>query len=137
MYELVTERPYVCITYPSRGASLVALGVKNPATNAGDLRNAGLISGWRRSPGRGLGNPLQYSCLENPMDRRAWRAVVHRVTNSGTGLKQLSVHAPLYWAGFFLGRSGGTHLSQEFCVHAMICFILFFNIYLLIWLYWS
>ena len=70
------------------------------------------------------------------MDRRAWRAVVHRVTKSGTGLKRLSVRSPLYWAGFFLGRSGGTHLSQEFCVHAMICFILFFNIYLLIWLYW-
>ena len=43
--------------------------------------------------GKGNGNPLQYSCLENPVDRGAWRAAVHRVTQSRTGLKQLSMHA--------------------------------------------
>ena len=53
------------------GASQVALVVKNPPANAGDLRDAGLISGSGRSSGRGYGNPLQYSCLENPMDRGA------------------------------------------------------------------
>ena len=51
--------------------------VKNPSANAGDTRDVGLISGSGRSPGVGNGNPLQYSCLENPMDRGAWRATVH------------------------------------------------------------
>ena len=57
----------------------VALVVKNPPANAGDARDTGLIPGWGRSPGGGHGNPLQYSCLENSMDRGAWRATVHRV----------------------------------------------------------
>ena len=53
--------------------------VKNPLTNAGDIRDAGSIPGSGRSPVRGHGNPLQYSCLENPMDRGAWwAATVHR-----------------------------------------------------------
>ena len=56
------------------GASLVELAVKNPSANAGDVRDVGLIPGSGRSPGRGHGNPLQNSCLENPMDRGAWRA---------------------------------------------------------------
>ena len=51
------------------GASQVALVVKNPPANAGDVRDKGLIPGLGRSPGAGHGNPLQYSCLENPMDR--------------------------------------------------------------------
>ena len=50
----------------------------------------GLIPGSGRSPGGGHGNPLQYSCLENPMDRGAWQATVHRVTQSQTQLKQIS-----------------------------------------------
>ena len=53
------------------GTSQVALVVENPPANAGDIRDAGLIPGSGRSPGRGHGNPLQYSCLENPMDRGA------------------------------------------------------------------
>ena len=54
------------------GTSQVALVVKNPPANAGDTRDKGSILGSGRSPGGGHGNPLQYSCLENPMDRRAW-----------------------------------------------------------------
>ena len=61
--------------------------VKNLLANAGDIRNAGLIPGSGRFPGEGNGNPLQYSCLENPMDRGAWRATVHRVAKSQTRLK--------------------------------------------------
>ena len=49
----------------------------------------GLIPGLERSPGEGNGNPLQYSCLKNPMDRRVWWATVHRVTKSHAGLKQI------------------------------------------------
>ena len=54
---------------------------KESACNVGDL---GSIPGWGRSPGGGHGNPLQHSCLENPMDRGAWWAMVHRVTKSQT-----------------------------------------------------
>ena len=56
--------------------------VKNPPANAEDTRNVGLIPGPGRFPGGGHGNPLQYSCLENPMDRGAWRATIHRATKS-------------------------------------------------------
>ena len=56
--------------------------VKNPPANAGDVRDAGSILGSGRSPGGGHGNPLQYSFLENPMDRGAWQAIVHRVAKS-------------------------------------------------------
>ena len=60
--------------------------VKNPPANPGDVRVAGLIPGLGRSPGGGQGNPLQYSCLENPMDRGAWEATAHGVTKSQTRL---------------------------------------------------
>ena len=63
-------------------ASQVVLVVKNPAANTGDLIDVGPIPGLGRSPREGHGNPLQYSCLEHPMDRRTWRATVHRVAKS-------------------------------------------------------
>ena len=56
--------------------------VNNPPTNAGDTRDLGSIPGSGRSPGVGNGNPLQYSCLENSMDRVVWRATVHGVSKS-------------------------------------------------------
>ena len=75
------------------GASQVALVGKNLPANAGDLRGSGLIPGSGRSPGRGNGNPLQCSCLKNPMDRGAWRAMLHWVAKSQTRLQQLSTDA--------------------------------------------
>ena len=54
----------------------VALVVKNRPANTGDIRDAGSVPGWGRSSGEGNGNPLQYSCLENPMDRGTWPATV-------------------------------------------------------------
>ena len=57
----------------------MVLEVKNPAASAGDTRGMGSIPGSGRSPGEGNGNPLQYSCLGNPMDRGAWQAIVHEV----------------------------------------------------------
>ena len=63
---------------------------KESSCNAGDL---GLIPGLGRSPGEGNGNLLQYSCLENPMDRGAWLTTVHRVTKSQTPPKWLRMHA--------------------------------------------
>ena len=66
----------------------MALVVKNPHSNAGDVRNAGSIPELGRLPGEGHGNPIQSSCLKNPMDRGSWRATVHRVTQNRTRLKQ-------------------------------------------------
>ena len=66
--------------------------VKNSPAKVGDLKDVGSIPGSGRYPGGGHGNPLQYSCLENPMDREAWHATVHRVTKSQTRLKWLSTH---------------------------------------------
>ena len=62
----------------------MALVVKNLPANAGDIGDTGSIPGSERSPREGNGNPLQYSSLENPMYRGAWRATVHRVTESDT-----------------------------------------------------
>ena len=67
-------------------ASQVALVIKNPPANAGDIRDMGSIPGLGGSPGGENGNPLQYSCLENAMDRGAWWATVHGVTKSWTRL---------------------------------------------------
>ena len=67
-------------------ASQVALVVKNPPANAGGARDAGSIPGLGKSPGAGSGNPLQYSCLQNPMDREAWQATVHGAAKSQTQL---------------------------------------------------
>ena len=72
--------PAAAITW----ASQVVLVVKNLPANAGDVRDMGLIPGSGRFPGEGNGNPLQYSCLENPMDRGAWQATVHGVAKSQT-----------------------------------------------------
>ena len=63
---------------------MVVLVVKNLLANARDVGDLGSIPGLGRSPGRGNGKSLQYSCLENPMDRGAWRAIVHGVAKSWT-----------------------------------------------------
>ena len=95
----------------------VALMVKNLPVNAGDIRDIDLISGSRRSPGGGHGNPFQYSFLENSMDRGGcplsiacspWQATVHGVAKSRTQLKRLSMHTwsfHFYWvpSHFFHG----------------------------------
>jgi len=67
-----------CLGFP--GGSVV----KNPPANAGDAGDSVSISGSGRSPGGGNGNPLQYSCLENPIDKGAWWVTVHGVTKNQT-----------------------------------------------------
>ena len=64
--------------------SHLALAVKNMTTNTGDIRDVGLIPGSERSPGGGHGDPLQHSCLENPIDGGVWQISVHRVAMSQT-----------------------------------------------------
>ena len=74
--------------------SQMVLVVKNPPANAEDLRDAGLIPGWGRSPGGGHGNPLQCFCLENPHGQRSLVGyIVHGVAKSQTRLKWLNTHA--------------------------------------------
>ncbi|CAI9159074.1 unnamed protein product [Rangifer tarandus platyrhynchus] len=75
------------------GTSQVGPVVKNPPVNAGVIRDTGSLPGSGRSPGEGHGNPLQYSCLENPMDRGVCWDTVRAVTKSRTRLKRLSTHA--------------------------------------------
>ena len=69
---------------------------KESACKTGDIPDLDLISGSGRSPGEGNGNTLQYSCLENPMNRGAWRATVHGVTESQTRPEHLSTHLGYY-----------------------------------------
>ena len=113
---MVTGPSFLCVSVSSQGFSFLCvylclslltielprqLVVKNPPAHAGDIRDVGSIPGLGRSPGGGHGNPLQYSCLENPMDRGAWQATIHRVAMSQTQLKRLSMHA-LHNVLFFL-----------------------------------
>ena len=65
--------------------------IKNLPANSGDIKDMGLIPGLVRAPGGGHGNPLQYSCLENPMDRGVWQVLAHRVAKSQTRLKRVSM----------------------------------------------
>ena len=74
---------------------------KESACNAGDTGDASSISGLGRSPGGESGNPVQYSCLGNAMDRGAWRATVYGVAKSRTQLRRLNTHNP--WGGFLSG----------------------------------
>ena len=67
-------------------ASQVASVVNKPPGNAGDIRDTDSIPGLGRSPGEGNGKPLQYSCLENPINGEVWQATVHEVTKSWTQL---------------------------------------------------
>ena len=85
------------------GAFQVMLVVKILPANAGDIRDMGSIPGSGRYLGGRYGNPLQYSCLEKPMDRGVWQATVHRVAQSHTWLSNLLlIHAPydqaVFWA---------------------------------------
>ena len=70
----------------------MALAVKSLPSNAGDIKDVGSIPGSGRFPGGGHGNPLQHSCLKNPMDRGAWWVTVHTVAKSRTQLKRLNTH---------------------------------------------
>ena len=85
---LYTWNITLLINYTPIWASQVASG----KASAGGIGVMGSISGLERSTGEGTGNPLQYSCLENPMDRGAWQAIVHRVKKSQTWLKRLSMN---------------------------------------------
>ena len=96
--------------------------VKNPPPTAGDAKDAYLIPGWERSPGVGKGNPLQYSCLENSMDRGAWWTTVHGVAKSWTQLSTHNKNNPyVLYCEVFVGivfNSQSSHIHTEVASHS-------------------
>ena len=100
--------------------------VKNPSASAGDIRDMGSISGLGRSPGGGHGNPPQYSCLENPMDRGGWWATVHGAAKSWTQLSSSAHTAKKRGGEIARHRSKGTDcqlrkLSPRDPLYTMVC----------------
>ena len=90
----------------------VALAVRNLPANAGDTRDAGSIPGLGRSPGRGNGNPFQYSCWENSTNRGTWRATVHGIAKSQTRLKtRTHRHRLMAVPSYFNVSKGRKHLT--------------------------
>ena len=90
--------------------------IKNPPANVGDIRDVSSLPGSERVPGGGNGNLLQYSCLENPMDRGAWRATVHGVTRSWARLSDRTRTHTLLVSGDRLSGSYCTELTSA-CAH--------------------
>ena len=87
--------------------------IKNPPAKAGDTKDAGSIPGWGRSPGGGNGNPLQHSCLENSMDRGAWRATVHGVAKESDIIEQLNNNNNM-------SNVGHSHPVEKVILHCII-----------------
>ena len=95
--------------------------VKNLSDNSGDIRDAGSIPGLGRCPGGGHGNPLQYSCLENPMDRGAWQATVHGIAKRHNWGDLASTHTAI---GFLEGEwqsknKESEHLCESCCIQIL------------------
>ena len=101
------SRSWILSMWWRNGASHVALMVKNLSASAGDIGDTGLIPGSGRSPWSWAWQPTWYSCLENPMDRGAWKATVHKVAKSRTWLKWLRVHT--WWRNWL------------FCLFSLTC----------------
>ena len=111
--------PKYFILYILKLYSQVVLVIKRKTlpAKARDVRDACLIPGLARPPGGGHGNPLQYSCLENPMDRGAWQATVHGVAKNQTGLEALSTQAHILQKDPpFSSDVKGTHETQKVTV---------------------
>ena len=87
--------------------------IKNPSANAGDVKDVCLIPGLGRSPGVGSSQPLQYSCLENSLDRGAWQAIVHEASKSWTWLNTLLRSLWGMWVCFTDEETGTEKLSNE------------------------
>ena len=100
--------------------------VKNSPANAGDIRDVGSVPGLGRPPGGGHSNPLQYSCLKNPMHRGAWQAIVHEVTKSQTRLSNfhftLFVSLPLNHQRRYFHTRGQINLQVTFTFSDKITF---------------
>ena len=107
------QMPCLCRCLGQLRVSQVVLVVKNLPANAGDLRDTSLISGLGRSLGGGHGNPLQYPCLENPVDRGGWRSTVMGSQKSRTQLKRLSMLSSDVAQGHLLLCCGCTRFNAR------------------------
>ena len=122
----------------NEGTSQVVLVVKNPPANARGAGDTSLIPGLGKFPGGGHGNPLQYSCLEIPMDRGAWWATVCRVTKSRTRLKRLGMSLNYYLCNWWAPCQGNNSFFEVFvCWNQHLgthrdcfCWLLFFPEYI-------
>ena len=97
----------------------MALVINNPPGNAGDIRDVGSVPWSGGFPGEGHGNPLQYSCLENPMDRGAWGIIVHGVAKSQTWLRWLHT-AQHTWSHYLKQKTNPTSVWNEGLEHQSI-----------------
>ena len=100
--------------------------VKNSPAHAGDARDMGLIPGSGRSLGGGNGNPLQYSCLENSMDREAWWATVHGVTRSWMWLSththtHTHTHTQMLYTVVLVSAKWISYMCVSVCVSVCVC----------------
>ena len=89
--------------------------VKNPPAIARDVRVVGIIPGSGRYPGVGNGNPLQYSCLENPMDRGAWQAIVDGIAKESDTTERMNTHTHTNADDTLLGRQFESHVLVNVC----------------------
>ena len=108
LYQLSYQGSPVNVLYDNAGASQVVLVVKDPPANSEDIRNSGLIAGSERASGGGHGNPLRYSCLENPMDWGAWQATIHRVARVGhdwSDLARMTIKWYYNFCDFFFSQT--------------------------------
>ena len=111
-------------------ASQVVLVLRNPPANAGDIRNLGSIPVSGRSPGKGNGYPLQYFCLEDTMDRGAWWATVHWVTNSWTHLNDFKhTYTMYFYFLYFIFKSLSLILYDNAINICCKCNCIYFVIY--------
>ena len=92
VFSFIRNSQFSTVVIPAQASQVVLVVKNNQCGSAGDIRDTGSIPGLGRSPGGEHGDLLQYSCLENPMDRGAWQATVHGVAKSWTWLKQLNTH---------------------------------------------
>ena len=108
----------------------MALVVKNLPPNAGYIRDAGLIPGLQRFPGGENGNPLQYSCLENPMDRGDWQATVPRVMKGRTWLKWLSPKWCKTWPETMIRAcSVCVYVCVSVCLPLYVCVCIYMSLW--------
>ena len=106
------------------GASQVVLVVKNLPANAGVRKDMNLIPSSGRSPGEGHFNPLQYSCLGNPMGRRAWPAMVHSITKSQTRLKRFGTRAKYSVIQIFTNLCGQAPLKDLLTISSSVFYLI-------------
>ena len=125
MYSKVIQLLFIYICVGGGGGFPGDSVVKNPPVNAGDIGDSSSVPGWGRCPGGGHDNPLQYSCLANPMDKGAWQATVHGVAKRWTWLATEHTHTHVYvYTRVYIYICIYTHIYITEHIHSV--YVLFF-----------